>query len=250
MRATRYGDYLVFDDICCGSDVGILAPSGSFVTGIGVNDNPYSVLEMASGVLGEPGLYTIRLQNGQATGAFMLEVGYVQKNGTIINYGDTLPDSSMPPTSSDHVATPSTGTGFPGVPAPVATPFTGIGFPGLPPQDFTDGITIPFVVGQPNAGAINPGFDSVFGFTVDASAGDKFDLTFTRTSGNLNLGLAVLSPDNTIVYQASLVNTERMNALFTFPVSGQYTIGVWKIDLAAPPTPENTAFQLTGTLNP
>jgi hypothetical protein len=41
-----------------------------------------------------------------------------------------------------------------------------------------------------------------------------------------------------------------MNTLFTFPAAGQYTIGVWKMDIAAPATPENTSFQLTGTLNP
>jgi len=130
-------------------------------------------------------------------GAFTIYLGCTLRDGTVINPGDSASGA-----------------------------FASVGFPGLPSMDFTGGITVPFMLDAPNAGGINPGFDSVFGFTLDGSAGDKFDLTFTRTSGNLNLGLAVLAPDNTVVYQASLVNAERMNTLFTFPVAGQYTIGV------------------------
>ncbi|MDX2075521.1 MAG: hypothetical protein SFZ02_03765 [bacterium] len=168
-------------------------------------------------------------ENVVGYGAFTIYLGCILRDGTVINPGDNIEESDN--SSSDK-------------------PFSGIGFPGLPPVDFTNGITIPFMMDVPNSGAINPGFESVFGFTVDAIAGDKLDLTFTRLSGNLNLGLAVMSPDNKIVYQASLVTVERISALFSFPTDGQYTIGVWKIELALPATPENTAFQLVGTLNP
>jgi len=179
-------------------------------------------------------------------------VGCTLRDGTVIAPGDT----ANPPAEEGGgglggiVGGMLNGGG--GNPAPEAAPvpFTGVGFPGVAAKDFSDGITIPFTLDAPNAGAINPGFGSVFGFTLDASAGDRFDLTFTRTGGNLNLGLAVLAPDNTVVYQASLVNAERASALFTFPADGQYTIGVWKIDIAPPAAPENTAFQITGTLNP
>lgn len=163
----------------------------------------------------------LRAATIRAYGAFTIYLGCTLRDGTVINPGDSAGGA-----------------------------FEGVGFPGLPSMDFTGGVTVPFMLDAPNAGGINPGFDSVFGFTLDASAGDRFDLTFMRTSGNLNLGLAVLAPDNTVVYQASLVNAERMNTLFTFPVAGQYTIGVWKMDIAAPTAPENTSFQLTGTLNP
>jgi len=128
--------------------------------------------------------------------------------------------------------------------------FSGVGFPGLAAVDFNNGITLPFMLDTPNAGAISPGFDAVFGFTLDARAGDKLDLTSVRSSGNLSLGIAVVTPDNQLIYRSALITAERLNALLTLPVDGQYIIGVWQLDVAAPFTPENTAFQLTGTLNP
>jgi hypothetical protein len=189
--------------------------------------------------------YEGREDYDRAYGAFTVYVGCTLRDGTVINPGDNAEASGGIGGIVGNMLGSEVGTT-----TSTEQPFSGVGFPGLPPADFANGITIPFTLGSPNVGAINPGFDSVFGFTVDANGGDKFDLTFTRMSGNLNLGLAVLAPDNTIVYQASLVNAERMNTLFTFPTSGQYTIGVWRIDLLPPATPENTAFTLVGALNP
>ncbi len=227
----------------------VTAPNGD-VVGLGGSDvnNDKELAYVGTspttqtGVLSARGEYTITAYNARYYGGFdndyhggigvyTLYLGCTLRDGAIIEPGDT---ASSPENEGDTVS----------------APFTGIGFPGLASKDFNDGITIPFMIDSPNAGAINPGFESVFGFTLDASAGDKLNLTFMRTSGNLNLSMAVLSPDNQIIYQASLVSTEQLSALFSFPVSGQYTIGVWKIDLAPPATPENTAFQLIGTLNP
>ena len=135
--------------------------------------------------------------------------------------------------------------------APTTAPvFSGNGFPGLSPVDFSNAIFLPFNIGAPNNGGIAPGFDAVFGFTVDAHANDTFALDFKRLAGNLNLGMAVLSPDNKIVFQASLVTSDTLSTQFTLPIDGTYTIGVYKIDLLPPAAPENTAFQITGTLNP
>jgi len=233
----------------------VYAPNGDII-GLGGGDGSGSLVSPTSnpvvqtGVLSARGDYTITAYNAafwgdgglsddyqSGIGVYTLYIGCTLRDGTVIAPGDG--------------ASAIGGGGTTGEATTVVTaPFTGVGFPGLAAKDFSDGVTIPFMVDAPNAGAINPGFESVFGFTLDASAGDKLDLSFTRSSGNLNLGLAVLSPDNRIVYQASLVNAERMSGLFSFPVDGQYTIGVWKIELFPPQTPENTAFQLTGTLNP
>ncbi|PJF39141.1 MAG: hypothetical protein CUN54_09370 [Phototrophicales bacterium] len=128
--------------------------------------------------------------------------------------------------------------------------FSGFGFPGLASVDFNNGITIPFNAGVPNAGSIAPGFDSVFGFDLDAKGGDVFDMTFARTSGNMNLGVAILSSSNQIVFQASLVTSETLSTRLTFPADDRYTIGVFRIDLLPPDVPEATGFQITGTLNP
>lgn len=100
------------------------------------------------------------------------------------------------------------------------------------------------------AGAITPNGGEIMGFTLDAAAGDTLDLAVNRVSGNLNLGLVVLSADNKVVFQASLVTSQTLNTRFTLPSAGTYTIGVFRVDLLPPAAPEATAFQVTGTLNP
>ncbi len=193
------------------------------------------------------GTYLIKIVGfGESIGAYTIAINCLLNNGTLIEpTGDILSivDDEIIGSTSNSISSDQPLQS-------ITLPADFVGFPGLPPVDFANGIAIPFIVGQANNGSIAPAFDSVFGFTLDANAGDKLDLTFTRLSGNLNLGLAVLSADNKIVYQASLVNTERMNALFTLPAAGTYTIGVYKIDLIPVDAPENTAFQLTGVLNP
>jgi hypothetical protein len=68
--------------------------------------------------------------------------------------------------------------------------------------------------------------------------------------GNLNLCLIVLSPDNKIVFQASLVTSESLTTRFTLPTAGTYTICVFRIDLLPPDSPQPTAFQVQATLSP
>jgi len=60
----------------------------------------------------------------------------------------------------------------------------------------------------------------------------------------------VLSADNQVVFQASLVTSTTLNTRFTLPSAGQYTISVFRIDLLPPAAAEATAFQVQGTLNP
>ncbi|MBI1258874.1 MAG: hypothetical protein GC204_15500 [Chloroflexi bacterium] len=165
---------------------------------------------------------------GGYVGAYIIRLGCVLRDGTVIQPGQT---------SSPAVTTPNQA-------------FSGVGFPGLAPKDFSDGVMLPLTAGTPNAGSITTNFASVFGYTFDAHANDTFDLDFKRLAGNLNLGLAVLSPDNKIVFQASLVTSDTLSTQFSLPSDGTYTIGVYKIDLLPPDAPENTAFQITGTLNP
>ncbi len=166
------------------------------------------------------------IEGYESVGAYTLSVGCTLPDGTVIKPGDKP------------------------VNAPTAAPvFSGNGFPGLPSKDFNNGVTTTFNLAGQNTGNISPTFDGVFGYTFDGKAGQVFDLNFTRTSGNLNLGLAVLSADNRIVFQASLVTSSDLSTHFTLPSDGTYTIGVWKIDLLPPDSPQTTAFQITGTLS-
>jgi len=166
-------------------------------------------------------------------GAYTLTLGCTLRDGTVIEPGDEAPQITSNPNTS-----------------PAQPAFSGFGFPGLAAQDFSQGVTVPLTLGSPNAGRISDGFVGIFGFSFSGNAGDLMDLSFERSSGNLNLGLAVISADSEVVYQASLINAESMSARFTLPSDGEYTIGVFRIDLLPPASPEATAFQIISTLNP
>jgi len=163
---------------------------------------------------------------GTFFGAYRIELGCIVDGGTVIP-----PDA----TSVNATLTPE---------------FSGYGFPGLPPIDFANVARIPLIANTPMTGAVTPTGSEILGYTLDANAGDKLDLSFARLSGNLNLGLVVLSAENQVVFQASLVTSETMSTRLTLPNTGQYTIGVFRIDLLPPAAPEATAFQVQGTLNP
>ena len=140
-------------------------------------------------------------------------------------------------------------------PLPTATPrsalldtastFTGTGFPGLAPVDFADAVTIPLLLDEKMTGVI-PLDNQILGFTLDAAAGNTLDLSYTRVSGNMNLGLVVLSASNEVFFQASLVTSASLATQFTLPAAGQYTIGVFRISLVEPAEVEPTVFQLRG----
>jgi hypothetical protein len=127
----------------------------------------------------------------------------------------------------------------------VASAFTGTGFPGLAPVDFADAVTVPLLLDEKMTGVI-PLDNQILGFTLDAAAGDTLDLSYTRVSGNMNLGLVVLSENNEVFFQASLVTSESLSTRFTLPVAGPYTIGVFRISLVEPAEVEPTVFQLKG----
>jgi hypothetical protein len=218
-----------------------------------------------SGILSATGKYTIRVINFQfytyyydrddynspsnagGVGAYTVYIGCTLRDGTVINPGDTASEIT------EATATPTEYINPLGELVATFTPtpsFSGIGFPGLSPVDFSQAFLFPLIVGQSNNGQMPTNANAVVGYTLDAAASDILDLTFTRLSGNLNLGLVVLSSDNQVVFQASLITSTTLNTRFTLPSAGQYTIGVFRIDLIPPETPEATAFQLQGSLNP
>ncbi|MBZ0300536.1 MAG: hypothetical protein K8J31_12380 [Anaerolineae bacterium] len=159
------------------------------------------------------------------------------RNGTVIEPGDAIPASrgSISGASSGVTSAPS---------------FSGVGFPGLAPVDFANAVKLPLIPATPMAGAITPTGGEILGFQIDASAGDVLDLSLNRLSGNLNLGLVVLSSSSEVVSYGGLITGDTLSTRLTLPSAGQYTIGVFRVDLLPPADPQATAFQVTGTLNP
>lgn len=192
---------------------------------------------------------------GRYFGAYEIRLGCTLRDGTVIEPGDAVNNS----TNATNLDVPA---------------FSGVGFPGLRPVDFNSAVKLPLIVSSPVAAAnanasadtaqgesqinptipmtaaITPTGSEVIGFTIDAAANDKLDLAISRISGNLNLGVVVLSPDNKVVFYGGLITSESLSTRLTLPSAGQYTIGVFRVDLLPPDAPEATAFQVMGTLNP
>lgn len=84
--------------------------------------------------------------------------------------------------------------------------------------------------------------NQILGFTLDATAGDTLDLSYTRVTGNMNLGLVVLLAENEVFFQASLFTSESLSTTFTLPTAGEYTIGIFRISLVEPDMVEPTVF--------
>ncbi len=190
------------------------------------------------------GKYSIKINNEttwsgkQLVGLYTLSIGCIQRNGEVINPGDIPQPTPTPaplPTATPRSALPDT-----------ASTFTGTGFPGLAPVDFADAVPIPLLLDEKMTGVI-PLDNQILGFTLDAAAGDTLDLSYTRVSGNMNLGLVVLSAENEVFFQASLVTSASLATQFILPAAGQYTIGVFRISLVEPAAVEPTVFQLKVT---
>lgn len=226
-------------------------PSGILLGSTGGHVEQLPIL--TSGTLSARGIYKIKIANtyldsaGEinkksgywgGVGVYTLAISCTLKDGTIIEPGDTILPTATPtppPTLTPRAALPET-----------LPTFIGTGFPGLAPVDFADAVTVPLLLDEKMAGVI-PLDNQILGFTLDAAAGDTLDLSYTRVSGNMNLGLVVLSANNEVFFQASLVTSEALSTQFTLPEAGQYTIGVFRISLVEPAEVEPTVFQLAVT---
>ena len=101
-------------------------------------------------------------------------------------------------------------------------------------------------LGTPIGGKIKTSGEETFGISFAGTANDVANLTFERTSGNLNLGIVVLDKDNNTVFQTSAITTIEINDTFILPSTGQYTLGVFRIDLLPVASPTDTSFQIKG----
>ncbi len=211
---------------------------------------------ISSGILSARGSYKIRVANtaiGISTdalitnslyfggpGSYTLSLGCTTDDGREIRPGE-LPLSTVTPAP---LPTPTIRAALPENPPT----FAGIGFPGLAPIDMSNVARVPLPLEAATYG-VSPLDNQIYGFFVDAEAGDTLDLSYTRSDGNMNLGLVVLSENNEVFFQASLVTSDSLSTRFTLPEAGQYTIGIFRINLVEPTEAEPTLFQIKGALN-
>jgi hypothetical protein len=236
------------------TNLGVSVSSGTIYSNYVYFEYPSKEPRITTGKLSANGDFTIRIVNFDSyvgngyypsddtyrgnrvaggIGVYTLYIGCTLRDGTVINPGDPLPGAQ--PTEQS--------------PVPTELPTNFVGFPGLSPIDFSNAFRVSLNLNALNEGEIPATGNNVLGFKFSANAGDKMDLSFTRAAGNLNLGLVVLSSTNQVIYMAALVNAETMSSRFTLPDVGEYTIGVFKLDLLPPPIPENTSFQIQATLS-
>lgn len=228
------GDYLKFAMSIDAPTTGRIADTGSLNLVYRNHGYARDTPTIQTGELSERGVYSITLYP-IGPGLYTLFVGCTLRDGTVIKPGDAITETTSSSTSSS---------------APAVQTFSGVGFPGLPPVDFSAVAKIPMIAGTPMTGVITPTGGEILGYTLDASGGEVVDLSISKLSGNLNLGVVVLSADNEVVFQASLVTSQSLTTRLTLPSPGQYTIGVFRIDLLPPASPEATAFQVQATINP
>lgn len=160
------------------------------------------------------GTYRIDIEEFQTIGVYTLSVSCV-KNDEVIEAGTNI-----------------------------SLPMPDFGFASITPQDFSEGVTIPLQFGLANPGSLSSGFKGIFGYSFSGTEGDIFDLAFERLDGNLNLGLGIISADNTPVFQTSLISTSSLTVDFTLPTTDEYTIGIYVLELAPPDSPESTNFTI------
>jgi len=207
-----------------------------------------------SNILSARGTYLLRVANrivsgdGQlwyetgGTGVYSLAISCKLKNGKFI--GPSGATESTTDETAPNTTPVITGT------QPLTVPFSGNGFPGLPPVDFSNTVKQPLDMTKPLTLTFSPTGSDVFGLTVDAQAGDKFSLNYKRLSGNGNLGLAVLSEKNEVIFQASLVTSDMLTTTFTFPTAGTYTIGLFRVNLVTVANPQPTKIVINGKIIP
>jgi len=236
-----------------GYAIGMFSPTGLEIrrsNNGGTSKSP----SIESGILSGRGTYLIAVANTYlyddgsirtnnstgGTGVYSFAITCKLKSGKVIAPSGAGASDSTSNTGTVTAQTPTTST----------LPFSGNGFPGLAPVDFSNVTKIPLDMSKVLPITFSPAGSDIFGLTVEAKANDKFSLNYKRLAGNVNLGLAVFSEKNEVIFQASLVTSEALSTTLTFPAAGSYTIGLFRVNLLPVTVPASTKIELQGKIVP
>lgn len=185
--------------------------------------------------VGSTGRYIIRVTAQNVAGAYTLSIGCDPREGAPVNPGDPTATPATPPTQIPQISIDIIPT---------------FGFPGLPPVDFSSAFLIPFTLGQTVNGQLPATSASTVGFTFNGQLGQRLNLQYVRKLGNLNVGIAIMSPTNKVVFQTVLISSDVLITRLQLDETGQYTIGVFRASVNSPITLESTSFELQGNIEP
>jgi hypothetical protein len=163
------------------------------------------------------GLYTVAIRSkGEGGGSYLMTIRCILADGTIIEPGDIEPSPILLEPTLESTSY-----------------FIAYGFPNIPGIDFSTGIEIPLTLGQPQTAPIGADGSTVALYTYEASAGANANLSMTRLSGNLSIGVAVINKaDNSILFLGGLPTSNNLTVELTFPNDGTYAIGLFRLDVA------------------
>ena len=240
--------------------LGLYDPVGRTTFGI---SQPQPDLVYTSPALSGGGTYTIIIQNSYNDGTplglgfYTISIGCtIAATGKDIEPGQSLPADTAPqptkpaPGPKAPTPTPASIAAAP-TPAPAPAPaFSGVGFPGLPAVDFSKGFKVALSTTVPFTGTLTPGAGDVLSLTFDGKANDLVALDFNRLSGNLNLGVAILAPDNTLLFHATLLASDLVSTRLKLPAAGKYVVGVFRVGINEPRQPAETPFRVQVRINP
>jgi len=226
-------------------DTGLISPSNQVLDSIkpmfkGIDRN------FDTGPVPETGVYRLYVRAFDAAdGEYRLSVDCTLSDGLVIPAGQVpiieltstmldadnaaIPTPETPPRLADTIEQSS--GAVPTQESPLSPPIP-------------TGVTLPLILNTPNTGSLNGG--DAFSYTFDGAAEDMFELAFTRLSGDLNLGLALLTSDDAPIFSADINAAESLMMAVLLPQDDTYTIVVY--DLGA--SGEMTAFTIQGALNP
>jgi hypothetical protein len=215
--------------------IGLFDPSGRLVKAVpGSEGRTVSIEEQIPAT----GNYRINAVGSSYAyvGAYTLYIGCTLRDGTVIAPGSTA-------APAQPVVAPAVQPVAPVVSAPA------FGFIGLPPVDFTTATLVPLALGQALQGTVQPTGNAIVGFTFSGTQGQIADINFARTSGDLNLGLAIIRTNtNELAFFTALVNSDLFISRVFLPATGDYTVAVFRLDIVPPVNPQSVTYQVTVSL--
>ena len=202
---------------------------------------------ITSPVLSSDGSYSLEVYNGvSGSGNYRITVSCFGENGEEFRTDDSgkiVGDNASASASNNPTPVPSASN------ATLNTSEDFFGFRGLPQVTF-DGISTPIEFSKLVTATLpaNAKLGAYIGYAFDfQQSSDTIELRARRTAGNMNIGLALISADNKTYFFSTLIMGDEITARIKVDAPGEYTLGVFRIDLVPPKKQEKTVIvvQLT-----